>query len=406
MGIILSKEQLKSIIKEYDLKEAKDVGSAVKDLMKDIIQEMMEGELESELGYSKYDYKNKQTTNSRNGHSKKKVRSSSGEIELSVPRDRAGEFEPIAVKKYDKDVSSIEDRILSMYAKGMSSRDIQSHMEDIYGINVSNDMVSRITDKILPIVKEWQKRPLAEIYPILYMDAMVFNVKQDGQVIKKSAYAVLGYNLDGFKEILGIWISESESAKFWLTVLNELKNRGVKDILITTVDGLTGFEAAIKTAFPETEVQRCIVHQIRNSTKFVSYKDRKQFCNDMKEIYKAPTEEAGREALRNFRDKWGKKYSYAIQSWETNWDSLATFFKYPEEIRKIIYTTNAIESYNNSVKKVAKTKGSFPSDDALLKTLYLSTMDAEKKWSQRMRTWNSVIGNLIIYFGDRITRYL
>jgi putative transposase len=240
----------------------------------------------------------------------------------------------------------------------------------------------------------------------LFSGLTSYSVKQDGQVIKKSAYAALGYNLEGLKEILGIWISESESAKFWLSVLNELKNRGVKDILITTVDGLTGFEAAIKTAFPETEVQRCIVHQIRNSTKFVSYKDRKKFCNDMKEIYKAPTEDAGREALKRFQDKWGKKYSYAIQSWENNWNSLSTFFKYPDEIRKIIYTTNAIESYNNTVKKVAKTKGSFPSDDALLKVLYLATMDVEKKWSQRMRTWNSVISNLIIYFGDRITRYL
>ncbi|MEQ8189759.1 MAG: IS256 family transposase, partial [Candidatus Eremiobacterota bacterium] len=334
MGIKLPKEQLKAIIKEYNLKEAKDVGNAVKDLMKDVIQEMLEGELDEELGYSKYDYKNKETENSRNGHSRKTVRSSSGEIELSIPRDRKGEYEPIAVKKHSKNISDLEDKILSMYAKGMSNRDIQGYLEELYGIEVSGETVSRITDKILPVVKEWQSRPLSEIYAIVYMYAMFINVRQDGHVIKKSAYAALGYNLEGHKEILGIWIAESETAKFWLSILTELKNRGVKDILIASIDGLTGFEAALNSAFPETEVQRCIVHQIRNSTKFVSYKDVKEFCADMKEIYRAATKEAGFEALKRFGEKWGKKYSYAVKSWENNWESLSTFFKYPEEIRK------------------------------------------------------------------------
>jgi len=406
MGNVLKKEQLREIIKHYDLKEAKDVGNAVKDLMKDVIREILEAELELELGYSKYDYKNKETSNNRNGHSKKTVRSSSGEMELNIPRDREGKYEPIVVKKNSKDVSSIDDKILAMYSRGMSNSDIQANLEEIYGIDVSPEMISRITDKILPIVKEWQNRPLEEIYPIVYLDAMFFNVRSEGQVIKKSAYVVLGYTLEGYKDILGIWISEFESSKFWLTILNELKNRGVKDLLIACIDGLSGFDNALKAVFPRTEIQRCIVHQIRNSTKFVSYKDLKSFCNDMKEIYKAPTEEAGLEGLLRFKEKWESKYPYAIKSWENNWENLSTFFKYPQEIRKLIYTTNPIESFNYAVKKVTKTKGSFPSDDALMKLIYLATMNILKKWSQRVRTWNSVISNLIIYFDERVTPYL
>ncbi len=406
MGKLLSKEQLREIIKEYGLKSARDVHNALKDLFKEVLQEMLEGELEEELGYSRYDFKNKRTQNSRNGHSRKTVNSTLGEIELSIPRDRQSQFEPTAVKKYQKDVSALEDRILSMYAKGMSSRDIQAHMEDIYGIEVSSDMVSRITDKILPIVREWQNRPLEEIYPILYLDAISFNVKQDGQVIKKMAYTILGYDLEGFKDILGLWIGETESAKFWLGILNELKNRGVKDILIASIDGLSGFEEAINAVFPETEIQRCMVHQIRNCTKFVTYKDRKAFCQDMKEIYQAVSEEAGLSALSGFREKWGKKYPYAVKSWESNWNSLATFFKYPKEIRKLIYTTNPIESFHSRVKKVARTKGSFPSDEALLKILYLATMDVSRKWTQKLKTWNLVISQLGIYFGERVTSHL
>jgi len=406
MGKILTREQIRALIKEYDLKEGKDVHLALKDLFKDVLQEMLEGELESELGYSKYDYKNKATSNSRNGHSRKQVKSTVGDIDLTVPRDRQGEFEPVVVKKHQHDVSSLEERILSMYARGMSTRDIHAHMEEIYGIDVSADMVSRITDKILPIIREWQSRPLAEVYPILYLDAMVFNVKQDGLVVKKNAYQALGYDLEGNKDILGIWIGESESAKFWLGILNELKNRGVKDILIASVDGLAGFEEAIAAAFPQTEVQRCIVHQIRYCTRFVNYKHRKEFCRDMKEIYQAPSEEAGLEALQRFARKWGEKYPYAVKSWEQNWSSLATFFKYPEEIRKLIYTTNPIESFNSSVKRMAKIKGSFPSDEALLKVIYLAMMNVTRKWTQKSRIWGSLINQLGIYFGERVTKHL
>lgn len=406
MGKLLDKKQLKAVIREYNLKEGKDVVGAVKDLMKDLIQEMLDEELELELGYSKHDYKNKKTDNSRNGHSKKTVRSLFGEIEIAVPRDRRGEFEPIAVKKHEKDISNIQDLIISMYGKGMTTRDIGEHMAEIYGLNVSSDTVTRITDKLIPIIKDWQNRPLDELYAILYLDAMFFNVKQDGRVIKKSAYVILGYNVEGYKEILGIWIGENESAKFWLNILNELKNRGVKDILIACIDGLSGFESAIKTAFPDTEVQRCIVHQIRNSTKFVTYTDRKEFCRDLKGVYKASTEEAALLALEGFSERWEKKYPYAIKSWKNNWESLAIFFKYPPAIRRLIYTTNPIESFNNAAKKVASRKRSFPSNEALLKILYLSTMSVTKKWGQKMRTWSSIVNQLIIYFGERITKYI
>jgi putative transposase len=403
---LLSKEQAKAFIREHDLKEAKDVQGVLKDIFGEILQEMVEGELEQELGYSKYNYKNKETDNSRNGFSKKRVKSSLGEIDLDMARDRNGEFEPVVVKKHQKDVSSIEDSIISMYAKGMSTRDIHAQMEEIYGIDVSADMVSRITDKILPVVREWQNRSLEDIYSVIYLDGMFFSVKQDGSTVKKTAYIIIGYDLQGNKDILGIWISESESAKFWLGILNELKNRGVKDVLIASIDGLAGFETAIKTVFSECEVQRCIVHQIRNSTKFVNYKDLKQFTQDMKSIYKAPTEEAALEALEEFSDKWNSKYPYAIKSWYANWDSLSTFFKYPQEIRTLIYTTNPIESFNSAVKRRTKTKGAFPSDDSLLKLIYLAAMDVSKKWTQKHRDWSLIIGQLSIYFEKRVDGYI
>ena len=402
------REVLRAVIEEYGVCDGKSLESAIKDLMKDVIQESLEAELDHELGYSKYDYKSKPAnkTNKRNGHSKKTVRSSTGQFDIAVPRDREGQFEPQMVKKHQRDVSGIEDRILSMYAKGMSTRDIQAHMEEIYGIDVSRDMVSRITDKLIPVIREWQNRPLEPVYPIVFLDGMVFNVRQDGQVTRKTAYAIMGFDLEGQKEILGIWIGEAESAKFWLGALNELKNRGVRDILIASIDGLSGFEDAIVTVFPETEIQRCIVHQVRNSTKYVPHKDRKPFCADMKLIYRAPTEEAALLALDAFEEKWGKKYQYAVKSWRRNWTSLATLFKYPDEIRKLIYTTNPIESYNRGVRKISKTKGAFSSDDALMKLLYLATIDITRKWTQRHRSWTRIIGQLAVYFDERLAGYL
>lgn len=401
MGI-LSKEQIKDVIQIYGLKEAKDAHFAVKDLMKDVIQGMLEAELDHELGYSKYDYRNKNTNNSRNGSYKKQVHSTMGSFDIEVPRDRNGEYEPIAVKKGQKDVSSIEDQVLSMYARGMSTRDITRHLKEIYGIEVSAEMISTITDKIQPIIKEWQSRPLQQVYPIIYLDAIYFKVRDAGQVINKAAYVIIGIDLDGMKDVLGIWIGENESAKFWLQITNELKNRGVQDVLIACVDGLKGFDQAITATFHKTEVQRCIVHQIRYCCKFVSYKDRKVFCQDMKEIYTAPGEESALEALIKFSEKWNKKYPYAIKSWEDNWLNLSTFFKFPEELRRLIYTTNPIESLNSSIRKVTKTKRVFPSDDAVLKSVYLAIQDKLDKWTMRIKDWNKVIAQLQIFYDDRL----
>lgn len=397
------KDLLKDFIKENNLKSAKDVQDALKDLFAETLQEMLEAEMDDQLGYTKYDYKNKNTTNSRNGKSRKTVTSNLGEFELEVPRDRDGEFEPKVVKKRQTDVSSIEDQVISMYAKGMSIRDIIEHLNNIYGIDASPTLISNITDKIYPYIQEWQNRPLDAIYPIVFLDAIHFNVRQDGKVVTKAAYVIIGINMEGIKDVLGIWIGENESAKYWLAVLNELRNRGVKDILIASIDGLTGFSDAIKAVFPKTEVQRCIIHQIRNSTRYVSYKHLKEFTGELKKVYTSVNEEEALRELDSLEEKWGDKYAIAIRSWRNNWSELATFFKYPPEIRKLIYTTNSIESYNRQLRKVTKSKSIFPSDESLLKMLYLATMDITKKWSQSMRNWTMILGQLSIYFDDRIS---
>jgi transposase-like protein len=293
-----------------------------------------------------------------------------------------------------------------MYAKGVSNRDINEQMKGIYGINVSAEMVSRITDKVIPLAKEWQNRPLNKIYPIVFLDGIIFDVRQDGQLTKKTVYLVYGITLEGMKDILGIWIGEAESSKFWMNVVNDLQVRGVKDIFIACVDGLKGFEEAITSVFPKTEIQQCIVHQIRTSTKFVSYKDLKKFCADMKEIYTAPNEKAGLEALDRFEQTWKKKYMYAITSWRNNWKRLATFFKYPQEIRKIIYTTNHVENFNRAIRKVTKTKSSFPTDESLFKLLYLIVMDKTEKWTMPIRDWGLIINQMGVYFGERINKHL
>lgn len=407
MEPLFTKEQARSFLRENNLKDAKSIEDAFIAQIKDVLQEALEEELTHELGYSRYDWKNKQTANSRNGHTKKTVRSRFGPVDLKVPRDTNGEFEPVIVKKHERSLSgSLEDKIIGLYAKGMGTRDIYDQMKELYGIEVSAEMVSRITDKIVPVAKEWQTRPLEPLYPILYLDGMVFSVRQDGQVTKKTSYLVFGVTIEGLKDVLGIWVGEAESSKFWMKVLVDLKNRGVKDILIASVDGLKGFKEAIESVFPKTEVQQCIVHQIRNSTRFVSYKDRKQFCKDMKAIYTAANEEAGLAALEQFEKKWGKKYGYAIKSWRDNWKSLATFFRYPEEIRRVIYTTNVMENLNRKIRKVTKTKSSFPTDDALFKLLYLIVIDTSRKWSMPMRDWGVIINQLRIYFGERVDEHL
>ncbi|NLY73821.1 MAG: IS256 family transposase [Firmicutes bacterium] len=396
------KSKLRELIEEYGIKDLKDVHEFVKALTAETIQEVLEGELESELGYSKYDYKNKQTDNSRNGYSKKTVQSSQGEMELRIPRDRNGEFEPELVKKHQMDISSIEDKILFMYSQGTSTRDIEKTMREMYGIEVDDTKVSRITDKVIPLIKEWQERPLQSIYAMLILDAIHYKVREDGTVVKKAAYIAIGTDLEGKKDVLGIWLGATESSKYWLSVLNGLKNRGVEDILIASIDGLSGFVDAIDVAYPKTEVQRCIVHQIRNSTRYVSYKDLKAFTADLKPIYKAADESLGLMALDEFEAKWGQKYPLAVKSWRTNWSELATFFKYPPEIRKLIYTTNAIENFNRQLRKVTKTKSAFVSDDALMKLLYLTTMNIVDKWTMPVKDWGQILAQLYMFFEDRV----
>lgn len=399
-------EQIKQFIKEGNLKTAQDVQNALKEMFGKTLETMLESELENELGYSKYDYKSKQTDNSRNGHTKKKIITDSSEMDIQIPRDRKGEFDPIVVKKNQRDVSSIEDQVISMYAKGMTVRDIQNHLQNIYGIEASPTLISDITNKIYPLIKEWQNRPLQTVYATAFIDAVHYKVRQNSQIVKKAAYMAIGIDLDGKKDVLGIWVGENESAKSWLNVLNELKTRGVQDILIICVDNLSGISDSIAASFPKTDIQKCIVHQIRNSTKYVSYKDLKSFTADLKPIYQASSEDNARYQLDNFASKWEVKYPLAVKAWQKNWDELVTFFKYPPEIRRIIYTTNVIESYNRQLRKVTKAKSVFPDDDSLMKMLYLVTMDVTEKWTMRIPNWGMILAQLSLQFEERVTNYI
>ena len=397
------KSLMRQLIEERGIRDMDGVHALVKELTAGLIQECMDAELEEELGYSRYDYKNKRTDNSRNGSYSKTVSSSQGEIDLKVPRDRNGDYEPQIVKKHQMDVSEIEDKILFLYSQGTSTRDIERTMQEMYGIEVDATRVSKITDKILPVIREWQNRPLESVYAMVMLDAIYYNkMRKDGIVVKKAVYISIGTDLEGKKDVLGIWIGATESAKYWLSVLNGLKSRGVNDILIVSVDGLTGFSEAIAAAYPRTEIQRCIIHQIRSSTRYVSYKDVKAFTAALKPIYKAPTEELTLEALDELESTWGGKYPASIKSWRDHWDELATMFKYPEQIRRIIYTTNAIENFNRQLRKVTKTKSAFVSDDALLKQLYLVTMQVTDKWTMPIKDWGGILMQLMIFFGDRV----
>lgn len=399
---LLPKELIKEIVRKGNFKSAADIQEALKDLMKEFIQESLEAELNNQLGYEKYE-KKEDCNNSRNGYSKKKVKSSFGEIELDIPRDRNSEFEPKIVPKYSRDISNLEEKVISMYGLGMSTRDINKHIQEIYGVDVSAEMVSKITDKIIPLIEEWQNRPLEEVYYFTFLDAIHFHVKEDKAIVKKAAYIVLGVNSEGKKDVLGIYIGGNESAKFWLSVLNDLRNRGVKDILIASVDGLTGFSEAIKAVFPHTDIQRCIIHQIRYTLSFVSYKEKKEFAKDLKEIYTAPNEETGYSALEELKEKWSKKYPYALKSWENNWSELRTFFKFSPEIRRIMYTTNVIENLNRIYRKVTKTRNSFPTDMALMKLLYLSTINLTEKWKTGYaKDWHLIKGQLAIEYEERL----
>lgn len=395
------KEILKLLQENYELNTAQDLSSALKNMFKDALQEMMNAEFDNSMGYSKYD-KTTEKTNYRNGTTKKNLKSEFGEFEFETPRDRKGEFEPKIVPKNIRDVSGIEDKIISLYARGLTTREINEQIQDLYGIEVSATMVSNITDQIIPEIKEWQERPLDGVYPIVFIDAVHFSVREENRVVKKAAYIVLGINKDGYKEILGIWIGENESSKFWLGVLNDLKQRGVTDILIMCSDNLTGIKQAIETAYPKTIQQRCIVHMIRNSVKFVSYKDLKEFCNDLKKIYTAKNEEQGYEELQKVKEKWKDKYIGAFRTWEENWDAICPFFQFSEPIRKIMYTTNTIESLNRQFRKYTKTKSVFPTDMSLLKCLYLSTKNITKKWTAPYQNWGPILSELSIMFDGRI----
>ena len=402
-------EEMERRAKIRELLQVSNVSSMVdiQNLFKETIAEFMENsldaELDDELGYSKYDYRSKDTDNSRNGHSGKTLRTSFGEVDISVPRDRKGEFEPQVLKKNQTSISQdIEEKILSMYAKGMTTGDIEAHIRDIYGVEVSDTTVSRITDKILPIAKEWQQRPLEAVYAVVFLDAIHYHVRSEGQIVKKAVYIAIGIDLDGKKDVLGMWVGENESAKFWATVLNGLKNRGVEDIFIACTDNLTGFSAAIEAVFPKTEIQNCIVHQLRNSSKYVSYKDLKALMADLKAVYAAVDEPSALTALDTFSELWDQKYPKISQSWRENWANLSTYFKYPQEVRRLIYTTNTIEGFNRQLRKVTKSKSVFPTDDSLLKMLYLAMMDITKKWTGRRQDWSMIHAQMAVYFADRM----
>lgn len=402
----LPKEVVREIIESNNFQNPKEVLTFLKDSFKDVLQEMLEAEMDVHLGYSRNDAVRKETSNSRNGYTPKMVRSELGPVELEIPRDREGEFRPRIVPKYKRDVSGIEEKVVSLYARGMSTRDIHEQIRELYGVEISAEMVSKITDRIMPEIKEWQNRPLESVYPFIFMDAIHYKVRDDGHILSKAAYVVLGVTLDGNKDILGIWIGQNESSKFWLGVLNDLKSRGVEDVLLFSVDGLTGIREAIQAVYPKSEIQRCIIHQLRNSFKYISYKDIKEFSKDFKSVYTAINEESALDELCSIKEKWGKQYPFAFQSWENNWDILSSFFKYPPDIKKIIYTTNIIEGLNRQFRKVTKGKSMFPSDISLEKMLYLASMNVIKKWTQRYRNWDKVLSQLIIMFGDRICKYL
>lgn len=373
-------------------------------LFKDVIQQLLEAEMEEHLGREKYERSDNNDTNYRNGYSSKTISSSFGDIGLDIPRDRKSEFEPKVVKKYETVCNELDKKIIGLYACGMSVRDIQSEMEELYGIDVSPSMISKITDKVVEAAAEWQSRTLDEIYPIVYMDAMHFKVRDDNKIVSKAAYICMALDMQGKKDILGIWIGESEGAKFWLSVCNDLKNRGLNDILIACMDGLKGLPEAIKTVYPDVNIQTCIVHQIRNSLKYIASKDQKEFMKDLKNVYRAFNEETALANLDILKDKWYNKYSVVIDSWYNNWPNLATFFDFSEDIRRIIYTTNSLEGFNRQLRKYTKVRTVFPTDESLRKSLYLSTMKIIEKWTSPNQNWAITLAQLTIRFEDRIPK--
>lgn len=392
---------------QEDLKKCRTIedlmgkNGILKRLSKQMIEEMLEIEMNEHLGYEKHSSDGINSGNSRNGKSPKTVKSTFGEMDINTPRDRNGEFDPIIVKKRQTDISSFDEKIISMYGKGMTTRDIQNHIKDIYGADISPTTVSNITDKVSGLVVEWQSRSLQEIYPIVFFDAIHYKVRDEGKVVTKAAYTCLGIDLSGIKEVLGIWVGENEGAHFWLGICNELKNRGVEDILIACVDGLKGFPDAINTVFPKTEIQLCIIHMIRNTLKYVGSKNQKEFMADLKLVYKAPTEDKAKAELDNLDSKWGGKYPLVIKSWRRNWENLSTYFKFPDDIRRMIYTTNAVEALHRQMRKVTKNRSLFPNDEALSKILFLAIRDVSKKWTLPLQNWSFAISQLYVIFEGR-----
>ena len=397
------RELISELLSAANVQSMDDIQNLFKETIAEFMQGSLEAELDEELGYEPYDVKNKNTENSRNGHSKKTLRTSMGKVEIDIPRDRNGDFEPKILPKNQTSISQdMESKIISMYAKGMSVSDIEKHIRDIYGLEISDTTVSRITDKVLPAAKEWQQRPLESIYAVVFLDAIHYRVRSEGQIVKKAVYIAIGIDLDGKKDVLGMWVGENESAKFWASVLNNMRNLGVEDILIACTDNLTGFSQAIEAVFPKTDIQNCIIHQLRNSSKYVSYKDIKALMADLKKVYTAVDEEAALNALDEFAAVWDSKYPRISKSWYDNWANLSTYFKFPQEVRKLIYTTNTIEGFNRQLKKVTKSKSVFPTDDSLFKMLYLAMTDITKKWTGRRQDWSRIYAQLVIYYADRI----
>ena len=394
------REIVRSLLAEYDIKDAHDIQEALKDLLGSTIKEMMEAEMEEHLGYGKSERSD--SDDYRNGYKSKTVQSSIGEVEIEVPQDRKSTFEPKVVKKGQKDISDIDHKIISMYAKGMTTRQISDTIEDIYGFDVSEGFISDVTDKILPQIEDWQNRPLDEIYPVIYIDAIHYSVRDNGVIVKKAAYVILGITCEGHKEVLSLAIGENESAKFWLNSLNELKNRGVKDVMIICADGLSGIKEAIAAAFPKTDYQRCMVHMVRNTLKYVASKDMKAFADDLKTIYNAVSEDEGLKARDRVAEKWSSKYPNSMKRWVENWDVVTPIFKFSKDVRKIIYTTNAIESLNSCYRKLNRQRSVFPGDQALLKALYLATFEATKKWTQPIHGWGQAFGEMCIMYEGRL----
>ena len=404
----MDQQKLQALARELakDIKTPEDLSTLSAQLTKLTVEAALSGEMDHHLGYGKHDPSGHGSGNSRNGYSTKRLIGNHGEIKINTPRDRNAQFEPILIKKGQSRITGMDDQILSLYAKGMSTRDIVDTFQEMYGADISAGLVSQVTNAVIDKVIEWQNRPLDGIYPIVYFDCIVIKIRQDRKVINKSIYLALGINIDGHKELLGMWISENEGAKFWLSVLTELQNRGVKDFLICCVDGLSGFPDAINTVYPSAKVQLCIVHMVRNSLRFVPWKDYKAVTADLKRIYRSMTEEEASLELDRFAEKWREKYPQIIKSWRNNWPNLITFFEYPEDIRRVIYTTNAIESLNSVIRKSIKTRKLFPSDDAAKKVIYLAIDAASKKWTMPIQNWKQALNRFMIEFEEQLALHL